>query len=423
MAMTGEALARKMRALAAAACGAGRGLAAAASAAKNAALERAAALLVERAAGVEAANARDLAAGKRARLSAAMLDRLRFDRRAIARTAAGVREVAGLPDPVGAVLAETVRPNGLVLQRVRVPIGTILMIYESRPNVTADAAALCLKSGNAAILRGGREALATNLAIGGVWRAALASAGLPAAAVSIVPVADRRALDALLILDDLIDLVIPRGGEGLIRAVARKSRIPTIKHYKGVCHVYVHAAADLAMARRIVFNAKVQRPGVCNAAETLLVDEAVAASFIPECFRELRAAGVELRGCARTRRIDPAARRATEADWSAEYLDLILAVRVVRGVAEAVEHINAYGSRHTESIVTAQRAAAEEFLRGADSACVFWNASTRLADGHEFGLGAEIGISTDKLHARGPMGLEELCTSKWVGRGTGQLRG
>jgi len=415
-------LKRRMRELAGSAQAAGRLLARSPGAARDAALARAAELLVARAAELEAANAGDLAAGRAAGLSAALLDRLRFDRRAAERTAAGLREVIALADPLGAVLAETRRPNGLVLQRVRVPIGTILMIYESRPNVTADAAGLCLKSGNAVVLRGGSEALATNLALGRVWAEALAAAGLPPAAVAVVPTADRRALDALLAMDDLIDLVIPRGGEGLIRAVAEKSRIPTIKHYKGVCHVYVHAAADLEMARRIVFNAKVQRPGVCNALETLLVDQAVAARFIPECFRELRAAGVELRGCGLTLALDPAAKPAAEADWFAEYLDLILAVRVVNGVGQAVEHINAYGSRHTESIVTADRAAAEEFLGAVDSACVFWNASTRLADGQQFGLGAEIGISTGKLHARGPMGLAELCTYKWVGRGTGQLR-
>ncbi|HOX07448.1 MAG TPA: glutamate-5-semialdehyde dehydrogenase [Planctomycetota bacterium] len=416
-------LSREVRELAQAARAASRSLALSGASARNAALERAAGLLAERSAEIEAANARDLAAGREAGLSAAMIDRLRFDRRQMDKTAAGLREVIALPDPLGTVLAASRRPNGLELQRVRVPIGVILMIYESRPNVTMDAAGLCLKSGNAAILRGGREALETNLALGRVWAEALGAAGLPPASVGIVPTADRTALDALLEMDDVIDLVIPRGGEGLIRAVAEKSRIPTIKHYKGVCHVYVHAAADLDMARRIVVNAKVQRPGVCNAMETLLIDAAVADRFIPECFRELRAAGVELRGCERTRRIAPEVRPAGEEDWAAEYLDLILAVRVVDGVQAAVEHVNAWGSRHTESIVTADRAAAEQFLAGCDSACVFWNASTRLADGFEFGLGAEIGISTDKLHARGPMGLEELCTYKWVGRGAGQLRG
>ncbi len=416
-------LARQMRELAEASRSAGRALARAGADRKNAALERAAELLAAHAADIEAANARDLTAGKAAGLSSAMLDRLRFDRKQADKTAAGLREVTRLADPVGAVLAETVRPNGLALQRVRVPIGVILMIYESRPNVTMDAAALCLKSGNACILRGGREAIETNLALGRVWAGALAASGLPSPAVGIVPTPDRDALDALLQMDDLIDLVIPRGGEGLIRAVAEKSRIPTIKHYKGVCHVYVHAAADLEMARRIAMNAKVQRPGVCNAMETLLVDEAAAGAFLPECLRELSSAGVEIRGCERTREIVPSVRAASEEDWYAEYLDLVLAVRVVRDLPAAVEHINAYGSRHTESIVTADRTAAEEFLAGVDSACVFWNASTRLADGFEFGLGAEIGISTDKLHARGPMGLEELCTYKWVGRGTGQLRG
>jgi glutamate-5-semialdehyde dehydrogenase len=395
----------------------------AAAAAKNRALLLAADLLIERTPRLTEANALDVADAAAAGLSGAMVDRLRFDAARIAKTAAGVREVAALPDPVGALLSETVRPNGMRLSRVRVPIGVILMIYESRPNVTMDAAALCLKAGNAAILRGGREALRTNLAMAELWAEALAGAGLPPAAVQVVPTADRAALDELLAMNGLIDLVIPRGGEGLIRAVAEKSRIPTIKHYKGVCHVYVHARADLAMARRIVLNAKTQRPGVCNALETLLVDAAVADRFLPECLGQLRAAGVELRGCERTCRIFPGAAAATENDWPAEYLDLVLAVRVVDGLEAAVEHVNAFGSQHTDTIVTDEAASAERFLQAVDSACVFWNVSTRLSDGYEFGLGAEIGISTDKLHARGPMGLEELCTYKWIARGGGQVRG
>ena len=412
-----------MRRLAEAARAASRALALAAPQPKDRALRLAAGLLGERAASVAEANARDLDAARAAGLSAAMVDRLRFSGERLAATAAGVLAVAELPDPVGAVLGKTVRPNGMRLERVRVPIGVILMIYESRPNVTVDAAALCLKSGNAAVLRGGKEALATNLALAGIWAEALAGAGLPREAVQVVPTADRAALDELLGLDDLIDLVIPRGGEGLIRAVAAKSRIPTIKHYKGVCHLYVHPAADPEMARKLAVNAKVQRPGVCNALEKLLVDAAVAERFLPGCLAELRALGVELRGCERTRRIDPAVLPAGEDDWAAEYLDLVLAVRVVDGLDAAVGHINRWGSHHTDAIVTADAAAAERFLAAVDSACVFWNVSTRFSDGCEFGLGAEIGISTDKLHARGPMGLEELCTYKWIARGDGQVRG
>ncbi len=412
----------EMRELGIAARAAARRLAVAGTDAKNAALERAAALLVERAADIEAANAKDVKAGEAAGLAGTMLDRLRFDEARIEKTAAGVRQVIALPDPVGAVLSETTRPNGMRLSRVRVPIGVVLMIYESRPNVTADSAALCLKAGNAAILRGGRESLNTNLALAALWKEALEGAQLPAGAVQVVATADREALGELLKLNDLIDLVIPRGGEGLIRAVARKSSIPTIKHYKGVCHLYVHEAADPDMARALAVNAKVQRPGVCNAAETLLVDKKIAADFLPAALSELREKGVELRGCERTREIDDEVLPAGEDDWSAEYLDLVLAVKVVDGPEAAVEHVNTYGSAHTDAIITGDAAVAEKFLESVDSACVFWNVSTRFSDGFEFGLGAEIGISTDKLHARGPMGLEELCTYKWIARGDGQVR-
>ena len=412
-----------MRELAAAARRSARQLALAETGAKNSALERAAALLVERSVDLEAANVRDLDAGGAAGLSPAMLDRLRLDAARIEKTAAGVREVIALPDPVGAVLSEATRPNGMRLSRVRVPIGVILMIYESRPNVTVDSAALCLKAGNAVVLRGGKESLQTNLALAGIWKQALEDSGLPAGAVQVVPTIDREALAELLKLNDLIDLVIPRGGEGLIRTVARKSSIPTIKHYKGVCHLYVHGAADLEMARRLAVNAKTQRPGVCNALETLLVDEKVAAGFLPALFEDLRGKDVEIRGCAKARKLDGAILPAGEEDWTAEYLDLVLAVRVVDGLEEAVEHVNTYGSQHTDAIITEDAAAAERFLAAVDSACVFWNVSTRFSDGFEFGLGAEIGISTDKLHARGPMGLEELCTYKWIARGEGQERG
>ncbi|MHC4917476.1 MAG: glutamate-5-semialdehyde dehydrogenase [Planctomycetota bacterium] len=412
----------EMRELAAAARSAARVVAVCESGAKDAALAAAAELLSSKAGEICAANARDLQAGEEAGLSAAMLDRLRLDGERLEKTAAGVREVIELPDPVGAVLGETTRPNGIRLSRVRVPIGTILMIYESRPNVTVDSAALCLKAGNAVILRGGKEALRTNLALAAVWKEALRGAGLPEAAVQVVPTVDREALGELLKLNGLIDLVIPRGGEGLIRAVARKSSIPVIKHYKGVCNLYVHPAADAEMALKLVVNAKTQRTGVCNALETLLVDAEVAGSFLPGCLAELRERGVELRGCERTRSLDGKVLPAGEDDWAAEYLDMVLAVRVVDGLDAAIEHINTWGSAHTDTIVTGDEAAAEKFLKSVDSACVFWNVSTRFSDGFEFGLGAEIGISTDKLHARGPMGLEELCTYKWIARGDGQLR-
>jgi len=393
------------------------------SAVKDAALSKAAELLVERAAEIESANAEDLAAGERNGLAPAMLDRLRFARERIEKTAAGVREVVDLPDPVGTILGEDTRPNGMRLSRVRVPIGTILMIYESRPNVTVDSAALCLKAGNAVILRGGKEAIHTNVAVAAVWKQALGAAGLPAAAVQVVSTPDRAALGELLKLNELIDLVIPRGGEGLIRAVAEQSSIPTIKHYKGVCNLYVHDDADAGMALEMTVNAKTQRTGVCNALETLLVDAKIAGAFLPGCLRKLREKGVELRGCERTRALDPEVRPATDEDWAAEYLAMVLAVRVVDDLDTAVAHINRWGSGHTDTIVTRDEAAAEKFLKSVDSACVFWNVSTRFSDGFEFGLGAEIGISTDKLHARGPMGLEELCTYKWIARGNGQLRG
>jgi glutamate-5-semialdehyde dehydrogenase len=413
----------QMKSLAVNAKKASRSIGVASSADKDRVLARVAELLVERGGQIEQANALDLQAGIDSGLSPAMIDRLRFDVGRIARTAAGVLEIIELPDPVGSVLEERTRPNRMRLSRVRVAIGTILMIYESRPNVTVDSAALCLKAGNAIILRGGKEALNTNLALADLWSQALEESGLPVAAVQVVPTADRGAFSELLKLNDLIDLVIPRGGEGLIRAVAQQSSIPTIKHYQGICSLYVHPRAEMEMARNLTLNSKTQRTGVCNALETLLVDAAIAAEFLPGCLAELRQAGVELRGCPRTRELDSEVSLATEEDWRAEYLDMILAVRVVDDLPAAVEHINTYGSGHTDTIVTEDQAAAEAFLKSVDSACVFWNVSTRFSDGFEFGLGAEIGISTDKLHARGPMGLEELCTYKWLARGEGQLRG
>ncbi len=365
-----------------------------------------------------AANARDLAAHPD--LAPAMRDRLLLDPARVARLAAAVREIAAQPALVGRVEGTEVRPNGLQISRVRIPLGVVAMIYEARPNVTTDAAALCLKAGNACILRGGREALETNRALVRAVHTGLAAAELPAEAVQLVPVTDRDAIADLVKLEDLIDVCIPRGGEGLIRFVSEHARVPVIKHYKGVCHVYVHAAADLEVALAIVRNAKVQRPGVCNAAETVLVDRAIAPAFLPRLVTALPE--VELRGDAEARDIAPSLRPATEDDWSAEYLDLILAVRVVDDLAAAIAHIERYGSNHTEAIVTTERAIAERFLHDIDSSTVLVNASTRFADGGELGLGAEIGISTTRLHAYGPMGAEGLTTTKFVVRGTGQIR-
>jgi glutamate-5-semialdehyde dehydrogenase len=385
---------------------------------KNALLRAMADGIEKSAAAIKSANAKDLDSGKKSGLSPAMLDRLTLTDKRILEMAKGVREVAALPDPVGTTINEWTRPNGIRIRKVRVPIGTILIIYESRPNVTADAGCLCFKTGNAVILRGGSEAIHSNLAIA----EAMNVPGLPPNSITVVPTTDRAAIDEFLKLDDLINLCIPRGGEGLIRAVAEKSRIPVIKHYKGVCHVYVDREADFDMAEKIVINAKCQRPGVCNAIETLLIDEKIADKFLPRVAKALTANKVELRGDERTRQLVPNTKPATEDDWYAEYLDLILAVRIVNGVDEAIDHITKYGSAHSDAIVTGNKATAEKFLREVDSSSVFWNASTRLADGGQYGFGAEIGISTDKIHARGPMGLEELTSYKFVVVGDGQLR-
>ncbi len=368
------------------------------------------------------ANAADMSAAKRAGLSAALLDRLMLDAPRIEGMAAGLCDVARLPDPIGQEIAVTRRPNGLVIRKVRVPLGVIAVVYEARPNVTADAAGLCLKAGNAVILRGGSEAHASNTAIFEALQQGARSAGLPAGAIQLVPTTDREAVAALLRMEDHVDLVIPRGGESLIRAVAEQARVPVLKHYKGVCHVYVDRAADLEMALRIVVNAKCQRPGVCNAMECLLVHQDVADSFLPRAARALLERRVEIRGDAATRRLVPQAVAATEADWSTEYLDLILSCRVVPDLDAAIEHIERYGTHHSDVIVTADHAAAQRFTREVDSAAVYVNASSRFTDGAEFGLGAEIGISTDKLHARGPCGLEALTTYKYVIQGTGQVR-
>jgi glutamate-5-semialdehyde dehydrogenase len=401
---------------------AARHLAAAGARAKDAALTAVADALGARTKTIREANAADVADAKQAGLSAAMIDRLTLSAEGIEKMARGVREIADLRDPVGETLEGYIRPNGLRIERVRVPIGVILVIYESRPNVTSDVAALCLKSGNAAILRGGKESLRTNLAIHRALADTLEGQGLPADAVQMIDNPDRDLLAALLREDRSIDLVVPRGGEGLIRAVAEQSTIPVIKHYKGVCHVYVDDLADLAMAADICLNAKVQRPGVCNAMETMLVHKNVAARFLPRICKRLVKAGVELRGCERTRAVWPDAKPATEEDWYAEYLDLILAVRVVDDIEQAIEHIARYGSNHTDAIVSEDVRRIQQFVRDVDSSSVMVNTSTRFSDGGEYGLGAEIGISTDKLHARGPMGLRDLTTYKWVVTGCGQLR-
>ena len=371
---------------------------------------------------LQADNQGDLADARDAGLSSAMIDRLALGPERIEKMARGLEEVADLRDPVGEILEGYVRPNGLRIQRVRVPIGVVLTIYESRPNVTSDVAGLCLKSGNAAVLRGGKESLRSNLAIHRVLADALTSTNLPADAIQMIDTPDRGLLAALLRQDETIDLVVPRGGEALIRAVAEQATIPVIKHYKGVCHVYVDDLADLDMAEAICFNAKVQRPGVCNAMETLLVHANVAARFLPRICRRLAEAGVQLRGCERTRRVWPDAAPATEDDWPAEYLDLVLAVRVVDDLEAAIEHIETYGSRHTDAIVTEDVRRIQRFVEGVDTSSVMVNTSTRFSDGGEYGLGAEVGISTDKLHARGPMGCRDLTTYKWVVTGNGQLR-
>lgn len=368
------------------------------------------------------ANEKDLAAGRNAGLSEAMLDRLRLDEKRIGQMADSVEEIARGVDPLGQVIDGWTRPDGLVIHKLRVPLGVVAVIYESRPNVTSDAAALAVKSGNAVILRGGKEAINSNGAIAAAIRYGLAEAGMPKEAVSLIERTDHELVNELLKLDSLIDVVIPRGGEALIRAVVENSRIPVIKHYKGVCHVYVDAGADLEMAHKITLNAKVQRPGVCNAAETLLVHADVAEEFLPSVCDELVQAGVELRGCERTRKLCHLVGEASEEDWSSEYLTLILSVKIVSSLDEAVEHINKYGSGHTDAIVTDNIGAAEEFVAKVDSASVMVNASTRLSDGGVYGLGAEVGISTDKLHARGPMGAADLTTYKYVVYGQGHLR-
>jgi len=389
---------------------------------KNNALLKVAEELEKKADFLKAENKKDLAAAESRGLTKAMIDRLTLSDKVIASMAKGLREVAALPDPVGGISKMWKRPNGLMVGRMRIPIGVIGIIYESRPNVTADAAALCLKSGNAVILRGGSEAIHSNTAIAKVLKDSCVSSGVPAGAVQVLATTDREAVLEMLKLEDYIDLIIPRGGEGLIRFVVENSKIPVIKHYKGVCHVYVDEFASMDMASDIAFNAKVGRPGVCNSMETLLVHRAVAAEFLPLIEKRYAKAGVEIRGCAGTKKILPGVKAAKEEDWGMEFLDLIIAIKVVESFEEAVAHIEKYGSLHTESIVTKDYASAQRFLKEVNSSTVIVNASTRFSDGFELGLGAEIGISTTKIHAFGPMGLEELTTSKFIIFGDGQIR-
>ena len=426
-------LTEQMTTLAKQARAASRELAKLSTVEKNACLIAMADALMVNKAAIQEANARDMKAGAESGLSSAMLDRLKLDDKRVSGMAQGLREVAALPDPTGRLLDERIRPNGLKLQKVSSPIGVVVIIYESRPNVTADAASLCFKSGNATILRGGKEAIHSNQIIAQTMVGAAKKhlPKFPEHAIQVVPTTDREAIKELLSLTHLVDLCMPRGGEGLIRAVTECSKVPVIKHYKGVCHVFVDRDADLKMAEDIVMNAKVQRPGVCNAMETLLVDRAVAETFLPMIAERLGEKNVELRVDELARAILKSGIRnpkskiqpATEADWSTEYNDYILNIRVVDGVAQAVDHISQYGSAHSDSIVTKNETTAKQFLAEVDSAAVYWNASTRFTDGGEFGMGAEIGISTDKIGARGPMGLDELTTYRWLGYGTGQVRG
>ena len=367
-------------------------------------------------------NNKDLEAARTKGLSKAMLDRLTLSDNVIEQTAAGLEEIAAFPDPVGEIVRMWTRPNGIRVGRMRIPLGVIGIIYESRPNVTADAAALCLKAGNAVILRGGSEAFTSSKAIVGLFKDVLKENHVNEQIVNLLPTTDREAILYMLKLEELIDLIIPRGGEELIRFVAENSRIPVIKHYKGVCHLYVDAAADLDMAVKLTFNSKVQRPGVCNALETLLVHKAVADRFLPQAADKLTEAGVELRGCERSLVLVPSMTPATEDDWYAEYLDLILAVKVVDDIDEAIGHIAKYGSLHTETIVTKDYAASQKFLKEVNSSSVIVNASTRMSDGYVYGLGAEVGISTTKIHSYGPMGVEDLTTTKFIVLGDGQVR-
>ncbi len=390
---------------------------------KNDALAGMAEALLENRALILKANAKDVSLAKKKGLAPSLVGRLGLDDSKIKQMADSLLLISRLADPVGRVISSTQRPNGLLIKKVGVPIGVILIIYESRPNVTADCMALCLKSGNGVVLKGGSEALGSNAAIFKVLSEAAIKNGIPKDAFLFIDSPERTVVKKLLSLEGSIDLVIPRGGESLIREVARISKIPVIKHYKGVCHVFIDRAADLKKSEAIVLNAKVQNPAVCNAMETLLVHESIAPAFLPVICESLRQQGVEIRGDAKTKALFPAAKKAVEKDWTTEYLDLILSVRVVKDLNEAIHHVQSYGSHHSDAIVTEDKQAAERFTEGVDSACVFVNCSTRFNDGGEFGMGAEMGISTDKLHARGPMGLEELTSYKYVVVGDGQVRG
>jgi glutamate-5-semialdehyde dehydrogenase len=371
---------------------------------------------------IKEANAKDMAAGKEKGLSASLLDRLLLTDERIEAMAQGLEDIAALPDPIGQVITEWDRPNGLQISRVRTPLGVIGIIYESRPNVTADAGALCLKSGNAAILRGGSESFYSSHAILDALQIGLAHAGLPADAIQMVPTKDRTAVGLLLSMDQYVDVIVPRGGKGLIERVSAESRIPMFKHLDGICHTYIHERADIAMARKVVLNAKMRRTGICGATETLLIDRAIVAKVLPDIVADLRDAGCALRADDECRAIVPDLDPASEDDWGTEYLDAILSIKVVDGVARAIEHIHRYSSQHTEAIITEDRVAAERFMNEIDSAILMWNASTQFADGGQFGMGAEMGISTGKLHARGPVGVEQLTTFKYKVRGSGQCR-
>jgi glutamate-5-semialdehyde dehydrogenase len=401
---------------------AARDLSGVSEAVKNACLLDMASSLIERSEFILEANKKDVQKAKLAKQKKAFIDRLTLDEKRIKDMADSLAEVAKLTDPVGEVIRAWRRPNGLWIHKVRVPIGVIAIIYESRPNVTSDCIGLTFKSGNSVILRGGSESLNSNLAIFKVLEAVVKKHGISEGVINIIDTADRRAVDELLKLHEYIDVVIPRGGEGLIKRVVESSLIPVIKHYKGICHVYVDEWADLNMAQDICFNAKVQRPGVCNAMESMLVHQDVAVRFLPGMLKKLKQAGVGIRGCETTCKIVKGVKKATKKDYATEYLDLILSVKVVKDAQEAIEHINSYGSRHSDSIVTENYENAMQFLKQVDSACVYVNASTRFTDGYQFGMGAEIGISTDKLHARGPMALEELTTYKYMVFGNGQVR-
>jgi glutamate-5-semialdehyde dehydrogenase len=416
-------LAVEMCVLGVAAREAARALREASAEAKNAALMAAAASIRAEAVTILAANAEDMKRARAERLSPALLDRLMLDEKRVEAMARGVEEVAALPDPVGRVLARWTRPNGLDISRVATPIGVIGIIYESRPNVTADAAALCLKSGNAVILRGGSESARSAAAILRALQAGLKTARLPAEAVQLVPTTDRAAVGMMLAgLEGTVDLIIPRGGKSLVARVQKEARVPVLAHLEGICHSYVHAAADAAKARAVVVNAKMRRTGICGATETLLLDAKVPRELAVQILEDLAAKGCEIRGDETIRSIYPRAKAATEEDWHTEYLDAVISVKVVDDIEKAIRHIETYGSHHTEAIITEDAAAAERFLSALDSAIVLWNASTQFADGGEFGMGAEIGIGTGKLHARGPVGVEQLTTFKYVVRGDGQVR-